>query len=264
MLPITLAWSNVVKDAGVAAGANWDVSVWPKWHEKLEGRYPFAESRTDAVLDDFLRFFAPGDGVLWGFYDESLKPTLDRNGNTFTPSRRFKSSIGYTGLFLDVCLKRGAEISDVLFAPKADRAAVVFDVNLHSVSPTIAQVTFEVDGVSHTYKNEPEEWVRVEWPGKGQHSARLRVRGSGGLDEEIVRPGDFGLFRLLDAAEVAPGKAGGRAEGASTLVATWDLRAAQKAVVMLDLRPARNENPLMPGFFHGYNCPRAITAESAR
>ncbi|MDF2695815.1 MAG: uncharacterized protein K0S65_4198, partial [Labilithrix sp.] len=260
MQPITLAWSNVVKDAGVAAGATWEVSVWSKWKDKLEGRYPFADSRTDAALDDFLHFFGAGEGSLWAFYDESLKATLDRSGNTFTPSRRFKSSIGYTGPFLDVCLKRGAEITEMLFPPKSDQAAIVFDVNVHSVSPTIAEVTFEVDGVSRTYKNEPEQWLRIQWPGKTQHGARLRVRGASGLDEEISRPGDFGLFRLLDAAEVSPGKAGGRAEGTPTLVATWDLRAARAAVVKLDLRPARNEHPLMPGYFKGYSCPRSITA----
>ncbi|MCL2778303.1 MAG: type VI secretion system membrane subunit TssM [Polyangiaceae bacterium] len=261
MLPLRLAYSNVVKDAGGAAGAGWEVTVWPKWHEKLEGRYPFvATSRTDAPLEDFLHFFGRGDGILWSYYDDSLKATLDRTGNMFVPSRRFKSSIGYRADFLGVCLKRGADITDALFAPKADHASVEFDVNLHSVSPTISQVTFEVDGTEHVYKNEPEEWIHMQWPGKGQHQARLRVRGSGGLDEEIIRPGDFGFFRLLDlASEIVQGTAGGRRDGDRTLVATWELRAAQQATVKLDLRPTRAENPLTIGFFRNYNCPRTIS-----
>jgi type VI secretion system protein ImpL len=260
MQPITLAWANVVRDAGVAAGANWEVGVWPKWHEKLEGRYPFAASRTDASLEDFLAFFSHGQDGLWGFYDESLKATLTRTGNRFVPSRRFKSSIGYTAPFIDGCLQRGAEITDALFPPKSEGPAVVFDVNVHSVSPSIAEVTLEIDGVSRTYKNEPEQWLRVQWPGKSVHGARLRVRGAAGLDEEISRPGDFGLFRLLDAADVTAGKAAGKAAGATTLVASWDLRAAKETVVRLDIRPVRNENPLGPGFFQGYACPRTITA----
>ena len=77
MQPITLAWANIVKDAGVAAGATWEVAVWPKWHEKLEGKYPFVASRTDASLEDFLGFFGAGEGSLWAFYSESLKATLD-------------------------------------------------------------------------------------------------------------------------------------------------------------------------------------------
>jgi type VI secretion system protein ImpL len=259
MNPVTLAWSNVVKDAGAAAGASWETSVWQKWHDKLEGKYPFVNSQTDATLDDFLDFFRPGDGVLWSFYDESLKATLDRNGSSFAPARRFRSSINYTSEFLDVCLRRGADFTTVLFPPKSDHAAVSFDLNVHSVSPSIAQITFEVDGASRTYRNEPEQWLTVQWPGKGQHGARLRVKGAGGLDEEISRPGDFGLFRLLDLAEVKPGRAGGKADGSPTLVATWDLHATRdKTVVNFDLRPARNENPLVPGYFSTYKCPRVI------
>ncbi len=261
MNPITLAWGNVVKDAGAAAGASWQASVWQKWHEKLEGKYPFANSPSDAGLNDFLDFFAPGDGVLWAFYDESLKATLDRNGTHFAPSRRFRSSISYTSDFLDVCLRRGAQFTSVLYPPKTDHAAVAFEVNVHSVSPSIAEIVIEVDGASHTYRNEPEQWLPVVWPGKGQHGARLRVRGSGGLNEELSRPGDFGLFRLVDLADIKPGRAGGAQDGTPTLVATWDLRAArEKAVVSLDLRPSRNENPLVPGYFNAYKCPRTITS----
>ena len=260
MQPITLAWRDVVHDTGAAVGADWESSVWTKWHDKLEGKYPFASSPSDATLDDFVNFFAPGDGTLWSFYDEALKPTLDRSGTTFSPSRRFRSSVDYAPEFLDVCLKRGRQITDVLFAPKTDHAAVVFDLNLHGVSPTIGEVTFEVDGVSHVYRNEPEEWLTITWPGKTPHGARLRVRGTGGMSEDIKRPGDFGLFRLLDAADLKPGRAGGRSDGTPTLVATWNLRGSTDAAfVSIDLRPARNENPLTPGFFRDYQCPRAIT-----
>ena len=258
--PISLAWGNVVRDAGAAVGASWETTVWTKWHDKLEGRYPFVASPTEASLSDFLDFFGPGDGVLWSFYDESLKATLDRNGSSFVPSRRFRSSVGYTPDFLDTCLKRGDAITKVLFAPKSDHAEVAFQVNLHSVSPTIGEVTFEVDGASNTYRNEPERWLSITWPGKAPHGALLRVRGAGGLNEEIARPTDFGLFRLLDAAEIKPGRAGGKADGSPTLVATWPLQAADGAFVSMDLRPARNENPLEPGYFKDYSCPRAITS----
>ena len=259
MTPITLAWKRVAHDAGASAGASWESSVYQAWHERLEGRYPFAPVQADAPLQDFIDFFGRG-GALWSFYDESLKPTLDRRGDTFTPSRRFRSAIGYSGDFLDGCLKRGAQITSAVFPPRSDGAAVVFEVNLHSVSAAIGEVTFEVDGVSHTYRNEPEQWVRVSWPGTTAHGARLQVRGAGGLAETIARPGDWGLFRLLDGATLEPGHAGGAREATSTTVATWRLSGADHAAVSLDLRPVRAENPLTPGFFRDYTCPRAVTA----
>ncbi len=51
------------------------------------------------------------------------------------------------------------------------------------------------------------------------------VRGTGGLHEEISRPSDFGLFRLLDTADIKPERAGGKSDGAPTLVATGALKA---------------------------------------
>jgi type VI secretion system protein ImpL len=262
MSPITLAWKRVVHDAGASAGASWESGVYQKWHTRLEGRYPFvASSQTDAPLEDFLDFFAP-TGALWTFYAESLKPTLDRSGSTFVPARRFKSAIGYTSEFLDTCLRRGDQITTVLFPPKSDHAVVAFEVNIHSVSPLVGEVTVTVDGVSHSYRNEPEQWVRIAWPGQGTHGAQLQVRGAGGLNETIARPGDWGLFRLLDGATIQPGRAGGQQDGTPTLVATWPLSGSRdRASVSLDLRPFRAETPLVPRFFDDYKCPSTITTQ---
>jgi type VI secretion system protein ImpL len=260
--PISLAWGSVVRDAGGAISANWESSAWAKWHDKLEGKYPFVQTSAEAPLADFLDFFAPGDGVLWSFYDESLKATLDHNGSSFAPSRRFRSSVAYAPDFLDVCLRRGDQITKVLFPPKAGHAEVGFSVNLHSVSPTIGEVTFEVDGASYTYRNEPEQWLPVVWPGKGAaHGARLMVQGTGGLHEEISRPSDFGLFRLLDTADIKPGRAGGRSDGArGDLGASSRARRVRqpghssdarrepaRARILQGLRvPARDHDPMMP------------------
>ena len=162
-------------------------------------------------------------------------------------------------------MKRGDEFKTTLFPPKTDHAAVVFDVNIHSVNPTIGQVTFEVDGASHTYRNEPEQWLTVTWPGKTPHGARLRVRGGRVASTKRSRgqgtSACFGSSTTRRSNRVARG---GKADGVpDASVATWDLRAARDgASVSLDLRPVRNsENPLAPGYFKNYNRPRLITSK---
>ena len=251
MQPITYAWSNVVHDAGAATGAKWESQVWQRWHDTLDKHYPFDKKGSDAALNDFVDFFAPESGALFSFYDESLKTMIDQSGNTFTPSRRFKVSLGFSPLLLDKCLKRGSEISTTVFPPKSETPAVVFDVNLHSVNAAVSEVTFEVDGVSQTYRNEPQQWLTITWPGKS-HGARLKVKGAGGLSEDINRPGDFGLFHLLDSADV---KVNGR-----TIVATWELKSTgTTAVVKMELRPQKTQNPFDPAFFANYDCPRSVT-----
>jgi len=60
---------------------------------------------------------------------------------------------------------------------RSDADAWSVTVKLGSVSERIAEVVLEVEGQSRTYRNEPERWLTITWPGKGAHGAKLRVRG---------------------------------------------------------------------------------------
>lgn len=261
--PITLAWSSVLRDAGGAAGGLWEVSVWKAWSAKLEGNYPFQETApTDTKLEDFTEFFRPQTGQLWGFYEQHLKGSLDHQGAEFIPTRRFKAAINYSPTFLS-CLKRGAKITESTFAADGKTPAVAFEINLHSVSPDVAEVAIDIDGVSHTYTNTPEQWVTMQWPAKEAkvRGARVRVRGFSGLNEEIVRMGDFGFFHILDAAEVRPGMAASaKATDAPVLIATWKLRSQAGSLVKIDIRPTRADAPFSRGFFSTLRCPRVVTS----
>jgi type VI secretion system protein ImpL len=276
--PIRRGYAGVLSDVAGAAGGKWELDVWQKWHDKLEGKYPFADSPEDAKLTDFAEFFKPNTGLLWKFYSKNLKASLERDGDSFTPVARFQHSIRYTPEFLK-CYERGAVITDETFptgGPElpdttdaegaeaaaaaaatpgggADKPMVEFDVNLHSVSESVSEVTFDVDGVSKTYKNTPEEWLTAQWPAPKPKSpgATIRVRGYSSLDEEIARPGDFGFFRILEAAtSIEPGTSGGKAGGQPTMVVrphTSDSAIAR----YLDKR-----EPL----FRNYRCPRILAA----
>lgn len=260
--PISFSWASVVRDAGGAAGGLWEMSAWKAWSSKLENQYPFNDAaQTDAKVEDFAEFFRPQTGQLWAFYDQTLKSSLERQGNDFIPTRRFKTQTAYREDFL-TCLRRSAKITDASFGgadPKLP--AVTFEVNLHSVSTDVSEVTIEVDGVSRTYTNTPEEWLAVQWPAKDAKSrgAKVKVRGFSGLNEEIVRLGDFGLFHLLEAADVRPGTAAAKGAEVPVLVATWKLRSQSDAVVKIDVRPTRTDAPFARGFFAGLKCPRVIT-----
>ena len=263
MNPLYHAWAAVLHDAGGASSGLWEVSVWKKWDKQLAKKYPFdPNSDVDVKLDDYTNFFKPKDGAVWGFYEANLKSSLEERGGVFEPSKRFKASIGYTGPFL-TCLKRTLEITKATFPDKGDASAPVveFEINLHSVSENVASVTFDVDGKGHEYKNEPEEWTRLQWPAKDaeKHGASLRVRGYGGLDEEIARMGDFGFFRLLDAADIhaAPAKPNEQ----PSLIAEWWLR-SESAVVRMNVRPVKSDNPFSKAIFKGFTCPKHIVAGS--
>ncbi len=267
MNPITLAWGAVLHDSGGAGSALWEVNVWSTYSKTIDKLYPFSpESTIDVKLDDFSNFFKPKDGLVWGFYETNLKGQLEEQGGVFIPTKRFKNQMDFSPQFLK-CLKQSNDITKAtFFDPKvsAKQPTVMFEVNLHSVSENVSHVSFEVDGVGHEYKNEPEEWVKMQWPAEKPetHGAKLRVRGFGGLDEEIARAGDFGFFRLIDAAseiKQAPPKGGEQ----PSLIAEWQLK-SQSASVRLNIRPLKKDNPLdtwtSKNVFRGFTCPRLTMA----
>ena len=260
--PIAFAWASVLRDAGGAVGGLWEVSVWKAWSQKLEPSYPFNDTApADVKVEDFADFFRPTTGLLSAFYEQSLKGSLEKQGGDFVPTRRFKSQVDYSEPFL-ACLRRAQKITDATFGADPKMPAVSFEVNLHSVSSDVSEVAIEIDGAIHTYTNTPEEWTAVQWPAKDAkvRGARVRVRGFNGQSEELVRAGDFGFFRLLEAADVKPGVAAGKAGNEAVLVATWKLRSADGSQVKIDIRPSRNEAPFARGFFSTLRCPRIITS----
>ena len=191
---------------------------------------------------------------------------------------RFQHSIHYTPDFLK-CYERGAVFTGDTFAsvgaagPEGAPAPaagplVEFDMNLHSVSESVSEVSFAIDGATKIYQNTPREWLHAQWPAKEPKArgAAVRVRGFSSLDEEIDRPGDFGLFHLIDAASsIEPGTEGGKPGGAPTIVVTWTLK-SQKAWVKMDIRPPQNESVFSTYLdkhervFRNYKCPRIVAA----
>jgi type VI secretion system protein ImpL len=258
--PITLSWASVVHDAAGVSGAFWEISVYRQCLAKLHGSYPFLGSgQRDASLQDFTEFFRPETGTLWSFYGQNVKASVEKRGGEFIPAQRFEHRTPYSSGFLSF-LKRSDEITNVFFEEGSKTPSLEFQINLHSVSPNVAEVTLEIDGKPHTYKNTPEDWMTVVWPAKEAkvRGAKVRIRGFSGLVEEILNEGDFGLFRLLARAKLEPGTAGGRQGDARTIVATWTSE-SQQAEVKMDLKPARSNHPFRKGFFDNYRCPRVIS-----
>ncbi len=261
--PIMGSWSGVSNDIGSAAGGLWEVSVWDAWQTTLGPKFPFAQSNTDPKLDDFVAFFAPQSGALWSFYEQNLKGSIKREGDAFVPVRRMDSKVAYDGGFLSTCLERGRKISDAFFPEGADKPRIDFQVNLHSVSPNVSQVSLTIDGVSHVYQNHPEQWLTGTWPAEeGPPGAHVRIQGADGLDEEIIREGEFGLFRLIEAAtKLEEGRASGNGAGVPTLVAHYEFP-SENTFLKLDIRTKQGLEVLMPELVVGYSCPRIITART--
>jgi type VI secretion system protein ImpL len=257
--PLKQAYKAVVKGAGGTASGLWEVVVYPSYRDKIQGRYPFdSASSRDASLEDAVAFFKPKDGILWGFYEEHLKGFMVKSGHDFLPNShlepRPRPAHPFTPFNTNLynCLRRSDEISDAIFSGGVDKPHVLFRVNMKTVSPIVSEVVFEIDGQRRLYRNEKEVWHEFEWPGPKPTGAKIQVRGAGGLDEQLVREGPWGLFRLLEA-----GTFNATRDSDETFTVTWQMT-APPVTLTLEMRPTRGNHPFPSSFFRATNCPPSI------
>ncbi len=261
--PLRQSYEAMLKSAGGAASGLWEVEVWPPYRDTIKNRYPFNRaSKRDASFDDVMAFFQPKEGILWGFYEAHLKPYHRRVGHKFIPASHLQGSPRPARPFTPFnpnmynCLERAHEITDALFAQGAEAGApgVKFRVNLTTVSPIVSEIEFEIDGQKRLYRNEKEFWHSFVWPGpeQPQAGAAIRIRGAGGLNEEIRRDGAWGLWRLIES-----GTHGARKDDDKTFVVEWEF-AGPPVTVRMEMKPTRQNHPFPRDFFRSTNCPTSI------
>jgi type VI secretion system protein ImpL len=257
--PLRQSYKAMLKSAGGAASGLWEVVVWPPYKSTIYSRYPFnTAARRDASYDDFIAWFKPKDGILWGFYETYLKDYHMKVGHKFVPATRLqgiKPAKRYTPFNPNMynCLERADEITDSLWQPGQEDPKLIFNVNLTTVSPIVSQIIFDLDGVQKLYRNEKEYWQTFEWPGpNGPTGASIRIKGAGGLDEEIKREGPWGLRRLLESGLHTATK-----DDDKTFRIEWQM-AAPPVIVKMQIKPKRQNHPFPLNFFRNTNCPPSI------
>ena len=190
-------------------GRKWCSDVVATFVRTLGQRYPFAAREVDAGAGDVAAFFKPGGGVLWAFYGRELQGDLLRVGNTF----RFDDRLG--GMVrraysegLAAYLQRAQLATNSLFAG-GNELRMEFDV-LINPSPAYGLIALQVGGEPLEYRGGPETWQHLVWPaGDPSQGAALRVRGRGGVEDAIRYPGDWALFRLIEAGTLVGQARGG-------------------------------------------------------
>ncbi len=265
--PVEAASRTSSEAMASAVAASFCASVTSPFTASLAGHYPFSEEGHDAALADFAAFYRPGAGTIWSFYDASLSAIAPRSGSRFAIERRLahggRSSYGAA---LPLFLQRSSTITSAFFAPGQTEPRVELDLRIH---PTLgaASVRFSVGGAAIDYRNGPETWSRVVWPGDSPAAgASLEVLNARGMQERLRESGEWGLFRLVEAAteiESAPGE--------RTHTLRWHLPGHDVDVVV-DVRSVRAESPffgndrrarpLAPLRAAGVAAPRRIAREA--
>lgn len=208
-------------------------------------RYPFDPTGHDVSLRDFESFLNPNDGVFWEAYNRLFTEIIEDDGRDFVFRDVFRysdadSSDGWGNYFNEsilVHLKSIKQLSDAFFSYEDDHASLFFDIRIQP-SPDVHSIRLEIGGKSVEYRNEPESWIRMEWPGEYPvRGAVLTVRGADGMVERLEQEGEWGFFRLLEQG--SPVTMTTQRTGFSNL---WRFRTHQ-IDIQIDFRLSSRENP---------------------
>jgi type VI secretion system protein ImpL len=153
---------------------------------------------------------------------------LEARGESSTSPR-------YRSVLVDY-LEAANEVSTVMFPSDDEEMPIVeFDVMIQG-APGIKEISLTVDGEKIVYRNGPEEWHSMKWPGEGDKGAAVRARGFG-LDADVEREGEWGFFRVLEKGTV-------RASSDNRVFAVqWDMREDGGGLVQMKFRPKRVDTP---------------------
>jgi type VI secretion system protein ImpL len=266
--PVEAASTTSSRAMASAVAASFCASITTPFAATLAGRYPFAAEGHDAALEDFTAFYRPGTGTAWAFYDASLATVAPRTGARFTIEQRLAhGGRSPYGAALPQFLQRTQAITSAFFAPGQTEPRVELDLRVHPTAGA-ASVRFSVGGATIDYRNGPETWSRIVWPGDVPSAgASLEVLNARGMQERLRETGEWGLFRLIEAATETDAASGER-----THTLRWHLP-GHDVDVLVDVRSVRAESPffgadrrgraLAPLRASGVSAPRRIAHEAS-
>ena len=227
----------VEKGQGEGLGSSWCNSVYIPFDQQIANKYPFNPKGYDLPVAEFAAWFGPEQGPIWEFYNASLASRIQKNGSKFSIVDSGKANTITYNPQLPPFLTSVGDIGSAVFPPGSAEAKFEYEIQIDG-TPGVSEITFTVDGQKVTYRNGPQSWAPMVWPGaEGDPGASIRAKGLG-KNGEVTRKGEWGLWRLLALATVS-GSAGQRVYSIK-----WDLSDQQVGIVTVRLRPKRTETPL--------------------
>ncbi|MEM9461492.1 MAG: type VI secretion system membrane subunit TssM [Myxococcota bacterium] len=232
--PVDLVWKLTDTDIGSSVAKKWCGDVVNTFETRLANHYPFRRSGSDVPLADFTAFFHPENGTLWQFYDAVLKTAVVLRGDEYVLAERGSRTLGRFKSNVARYLNAAQEVSSSSFTRDFD-LGVDFDVLIEG-APAVKEVVLTVDGQEVRHRNGPESWTTLTWPGEGNQGGKLEARGLG-VDAEIEREGEWGMFRLIEqgTVRVSPDR--------RTFIVQWDLSDDGAGLIQIRFRAKTGDSP---------------------
>jgi type VI secretion system protein ImpL len=221
----------------------WQDQLYPA-AQRLESGYPFTNTGT-ASLSDLARYLNPVDGQLKVFFDTRLAPSFDDVQGEWKPkdSGGFKFSPEFVKY-----LNNARRLRDALFPNGKQQPDVNYDVTLQPVPD--ADVLLNIDGTSVESNGSSPASTKFFFPARAGGSSSgvaIKVTDRSGQTYPFSRPGEWGLFRLL---QEFGSPSGDNSYALSVRVGPASVRAT--------LRPSSAVSPFDRTLFTNLRAPREV------
>lgn len=224
---------------------DWNEQLYPV-AQRLEAGYPFTNAGASSI-SDLARYLNPVDGQLTVFFNNRLASSFDdvqgewkqkETGIAFKFSEEF---VNY--------LNKARRLRDALFPNNGKQPEASYDVILQPVAG--ADVLLEIDGNRVESRGASPASAKFVFPARAGGASGVRiVVNSGGQSAEKTFPGEWGLYKLLQAS-------GGTSAGADNTY-TISVGVGQ-ATVRAALRPSSAASPFERTLFSNLRAPQGVT-----
>jgi type VI secretion system protein ImpL len=158
----TSGWEITLENARSELNNVWRAEVVTYYAASLDGRYPlYRNSRGDATMADFCRFFAP-KGIIDRFFETYLKSFIDTS--TWRQVSMDNQGIRLSPNVLSQ-LKNAAKIRDAFFAPGESTPNVQFQLKPMALDSNVASFRINIEGQTDEYAHGPAIAGKFQWPG---------------------------------------------------------------------------------------------------
>jgi type VI secretion system protein ImpL len=233
----------VVGASADSANRKWCETVFVAFDQLLAGKYPFAMVKTsgEAKVADIEKFFQPGTGTLWQYFNDSLAADIERVGSIF----RLKDGAGvnYRDEFLKF-LSHAQDLTSRIFAKEPTKISLPVGVHIRP-SAQYSKIILDLGSKRITGLNAVDRWDEFVWPVR-RANIRLFVKSD---EVDALGPRDeseWALFYLL-------GQASNPSKNGDFVSLTFTPTNAQNKI-QIDFKPDNIRE-----IFQRFTLPRSIT-----
>jgi type VI secretion system protein ImpL len=239
--PLEQAWQRVLQPSAAGLNSQWQRAIVTDWQGAFAGRYPFADTSSDASLPMLGQMIRADSGRIEQFLQSQLNGVLRKEGSRWVADPRHSQGLRFNPQFL-TAINQLSQLADVIYTDGG--MGLSFELQGKAVSEVV-QTTFILNGEQLQYFNQREFWQRFRWPGGSDHPGASLSWTSIHTGERLYGdfPGTWGLIRLLEQARITPLDDGDSRyrmvlKAPDGLNLTWNLRTEMAAgpLALLKLR----------------------------